>query len=280
MRKKVKLKDLVYRKFLFYKEGTKWGDKIPVELNKKIPKNEDKLITGTLLEDPQIKKRSWISRTMIRYQLWKNIKYYDWDKLKKNMDSGYDPNLDVILVTHPRKWGKNLGKNVVVDGNHRCNLLEEMYGDEYELEVEAVSFIRSECETTKVKNIVKWYKSLFTDKIILITSLKLLMVIIYMAVLNFKYFVGVITVLLFYAVFNLLLKAVKYHPQKIANNLPIKNMKVKKIVMNFISNIPGLVVIAPMAIIVIKLIINNPIQFCIFGFVIYILESLEEKYKV
>jgi len=280
MRKKIKLKDLHYRKFLFYKEGTKWGDEIPVETNKKIPQNKEGLITGTLLEDPQIKKQSWLFRTIVRYQLGKGVKYYDWDKLKKDMSGGYDPNLDVILVTYPRKWGKNKGKNVVADGNHRCNLLEEMYGDEYEVDVEVISFIRSTCETTKIENIVKWFKSLFTDKMILIQSLRMLAVIIYMVVLNSKYFVWVVTALLFYAIFNLLLKAVKYHPQKIANKLPIKNGRVKKIVMNFISNIPGLVIIAPMFIIVTKLILNNPIQFCIFGFIIYVLELLEDKYKV
>jgi hypothetical protein len=69
----------------------------------------------------------------------KNDTTYDWDNLRNSLKKdGYDlkRHIPIIIIKFYKEY------YLCLDGNHRIFMLKELYGEEYEINVEIKTFIK------------------------------------------------------------------------------------------------------------------------------------------
>ena len=309
---KVKLKDLIGSNFIFYKKGDsieqlqKQCGTTRNDFVRKTPTNDEGLNTVSI---PLKNKLNPLQKIIIWVVVRLLGKPYDWDSLRDKMkNEGYDLEIKPIVIQHPEiatittKYFKLEGlrfitgptnkKHKLVDGNHRLRILKELYGDDYEIEVihENSSLIKDflsvlgisiytkgaikpeppkPCTSCTIENIKKYLKKFF-NKVQLVNTIKVITGLVFLIWVNFKYLVWLLISLVVYLLVVRALKYFNYNPTKIV--LPIENVMIKRIIMTLISNISQLTIIIPVFVISLLMIINGPLEFLIFGTIIYLSE--------
>ena len=180
---------------------------------------------------------------------------------------------------------------ICLDGNHRTNVLRELYGDDYEVEVQVSTWLKliygpkivrhpdeEGCPTFEKRNMKKYFKDLITDKQTIIKTIKMVSVFTYLLLFNFKYFIWILLSLFVYSVLTTILEAINYTEKlnNIRNKLNIENPLIRKAILTILINIPTAVVLIPITIISLLMIINGPLEFLILGIIVYLCEVNEK----
>jgi len=314
---KVKLKDLIGDNYIFYKKGDsikeiqKQCGPTSNEFVRKTPTNDEDLKTVTISlknkPNPIQKLITWVIVKFFGYQ-------YDWDEIREEMkNDGYNSANTPILIQHPNTTtitnkyfkitnlqfveGARNKKHRLVDGNHRLRLLKELYGGDYEVEVGysnknnikhylakmgIVIYDNSQstvenpepCFWCSLENIKNYFKTF--NVITFIRTIKILTAVIYVVVLNLNSLLLILATLAFYSILVVILKGFNFDPTNIKVN--IENLLLKKVIMTILSNVAALSLIIPLIIIMYNMIVEEPINFIIFGFLNWLFDKLEKKY--
>ena len=293
-KKKIKIGDVQHKGFnlvrmlVQQKDDTFWG------INKSNPKK--RYITSEFVKKLKTKKNIFAKILNSIGPIFFRS-FYDWDKLKDSLiTNGYTPEKhNYIRVREEVKSDGNI-KYVCLDGNHRTNVLRELYGNDYEIEVEVTQSLMSKfgitgtvgthpdkesCPTWRKDNLKKYFKSLLSDKKVMINSIKIISVFLYLIVFNFKYFMWILLTLMGYAILTRILIAINYNEimgnitSKIAKK--IENRLVRRVINTIILNLTSMIVIIPMIIICLSMIINGVLEFVILGVIVYLCEVNEKE---
>jgi hypothetical protein len=297
---RVKLKDLTGSHFLFYKKGEsieelqKKCGKTKDEYTRDTPTNKEKLNTVAFFFKKE--KLNWFKKIISSLVIKIFGKPYDWDSLREQMkNTGYDPDIKPIVIAPPTT---NDRPYRLLDGNHRLRILRELYGNEYEIEVrygrtsiiqkllksvlglriggyEVANDKPKPCFWCSLENIKNYFKTF--NMLTFIRTIKVLTAVIYVVVLNLKSLLLILLSLSLYSILVMILKRFDFDPTKIKVN--IENVLLKKVIMSILSNVTALSLIIPLIIIMYNMIVEEPINFIIFGFLIWFYDKLEKKYE-
>lgn len=296
---KVKLKDLIGDNYIFYKKS----DTIQ-EMQKQCGSTSNKFIKETPTNDEDLKTSTITLKDKLnpiqKVIAWAVIKIfgqkYDWDEVRELMkNNGYDSRKCPIVIHHPDGF-KNK-KYTLVDGNHRLRVLKELYGGDYEVEVgysnknsiknylgkigiripnNNITIEKPEpCIWCSLENIKNYFKTF--NVLTFIRTIKILTAVIYVVVLNLNSLLLILLSLAIYSILVMILKRFDFDPTKV--NVNIENVLLKKVIMTILSNVASLSLIIPLIIIMYNMIVEEPINFIIFGFLIWFYNKLEKKYE-
>jgi len=297
---RVKLKDLTGSHFLFYKKGEsieelqKKCGKTKDEYTRDTPTNKEKLNTVAFFFKKE--KLNWFKKIISSLVIKIFGKPYDWDSLREQMkNTGYDPDIKPIVIAPPTT---NDRPYRLLDGNHRLRILRELYGNEYEIEVrygrtsiiqkllksvlglriggyEVANDKPKPCFWCSLENIKNYFKTF--NMLTFIRTIKVLTAVIYVVVLNLKSLLLILLSLSLYSILVMILKRFDFDPTKVKVN--IENVLLKKVIMTILSNVASLSLIIPLIIIMYNMIVEEPINFIIFGLLIWFYDKLEKKYE-
>lgn len=290
-KKKIKIGDIQHKGFQIMrqqKDDTFWG------INKSNPKK--RYITSEFVKKLKTKKNIFAKILNSIGPIFFRS-FYDWDKLKESLiTNGYAPEKYNYIRVREEIKSDGKSKYICLDGNHRTNVLRELYGNNYEIEAEVTQSLMSKfgitgtvgthpdkesCPTWSKDNLKKYFKSLLSDKKVMINSIKITSVFLYLIVFNFKYFMWILLTLMGYVILTGVLNSINYNERvkKITKKVAekIENRIVRRFVNSIILNLPTLIITVPMIIIFLSMIINGPLQFIILGVIVYLCEVNEKE---